>query len=250
MIQHIEKRIAHPLPEDEVWFIYQYIISSGMVIEEHNDVSVIGHMHSSDEARLITHRLIATFAEMVDCDLSQDTALYDGLLIHIKPLINRLNYQIRIRNPLLEDIKGELQDVWRLTQCAVNRVISGWGERAVSDDEVGYLTVHFQAAMERQIARKRVLLVCSTGIGTSHLLKSRILRAFPDWTIVGVVSAGSLPSVLTDDIELVVSTINLPAVAMPVVYVTAFFNDADIKRVTETVITEKLHRATSLVVEN
>lgn len=55
----IEKRIAHPLPEDEVWFIYQYIISSGVVIEEHNDVSVIGHMHSSDEARLITHRLIA-----------------------------------------------------------------------------------------------------------------------------------------------------------------------------------------------
>jgi transcriptional antiterminator len=69
---------------------------SGVVIEEHNDVSVIGHMHSSDEARLITHRLIASFAEMVDSDLSQDTALYDGLLIHIKPLINRLNYQIRI----------------------------------------------------------------------------------------------------------------------------------------------------------
>ena len=250
MIQRIEQRIVHPLPEDEVWFIYQYIISSGVVIEEHNDVSVIGHMHSSDEARLLTHRLIATFADMVDSDFSQDVALYDGLLIHIKPLINRLNYQIRIRNPLLDDIKGELQDVWRLTQCAVNRVFSGWGDQAVSEDEIGYLTVHFQAAMERQIARKRVLLVCSTGIGTSHLLKSRILRAFPDWTIVGVVSAGSLPSVLTDDIELVVSTINLPAIALPVVYVTAFFNDADIKRVTETVITEKLHRATSLVVEH
>ncbi len=199
---------------------------------------------------MITHRLIATFADMVDSDFSQDIALYDGLLIHIKPLINRLNYQIRIRNPLLDDIKGELQDVWRLTDCAVRWVFSGWGEQAVSEDEVGYLTVHFQAAMERQIARKRVLLVCSTGIGTSHLLKSRILRAFPDWTIVGVVSAGSLPSMLTEDIELVVSTINLPAIALPVVYVTAFFNDADIKRVTETVITEKLHRATFLVVEN
>jgi hypothetical protein len=53
-MMRIEQRIAHPLPEDEVWFIYQYIISSGVVIEEHNDVSVIGHMHSSDEARLIT----------------------------------------------------------------------------------------------------------------------------------------------------------------------------------------------------
>lgn len=38
--------------------------------------------------------------------------------------------------------------------------------------------------------------------------------------------------------ELIISTINLPTVTMPVAYVTAFFNDADIKRVTEMVITE------------
>ncbi|EBS7634350.1 PRD domain-containing protein [Salmonella enterica] len=249
MIQQIERRLDHPLPQDEVWFIYQYIISSGVAIEEHNDDSVISHMPSSSEARLITWRLITTFANMVDSDFSEDKALYDGLLIHIKPLINRLNYQIHIRNPLLEDIKEELQDVWQLTQCAVNRVFSGWGARAVSEDEVGYLTVHFQAAMERQIARKRVLLVCSTGIGTSHLLKSRIQRAFPDWTIVGVISAANLPAIVTEDIDLVISTINLPAITLPVVYVTAFFNDADIKRVTETLITDELHRATSLVVE-
>lgn len=250
MIQRIEKRIDHPLPEDEVWFIYQYIISSGVMIEEHNDISMIGHLHSSDEARMVAHRLITTFAEMTDCDFSEDSLLYDGLLIHLKPLINRLNYQIYIRNPLLDDIKQELQDVWRLTQRAVDQVFSERGESAVSEHEVGYLTVHFQAAMERQIARKRVLLVCSTGIGTSHLLKSRILRAFPDWTIVGVVSAASLQSALAQEIDLVVSTINMPAISMPVVYVTAFFNDADIQRVTETVITEKLHRATSLVTEN
>lgn len=251
MLRRIEKHIAHPLPEDEVWFIYQYIISSGVVVEERGDIRNPGNMHSSDEARLITGQLIATFSAMVDSDFRDDAALYDGLLIHIKPLINRLNYHIFIRNPLLEDIKGELQDVWKLTQRAVNQVFSAWGEAAVSEDEIGYLTVHFQAAMERQIAHKRILLVCSTGIGTSHLLKSRILRAFPDWTIVGVVSASGLQTFhAKDDIELVISTINLPAVDLPVVYVTAFFNDADIKRVTEAVITEKLHHATSVVVGN
>jgi activator of the mannose operon (transcriptional antiterminator) len=36
-----------------------------------------------------------------------------------------------------------------------------------------------------------------------------------------------------DNIELVISTINLPEIALPVVYVSAFFNDADIRRVTE-----------------
>lgn len=158
----------------------------------------------------------------MDCDFSEDSALYDGLLVHIKPLINRLNYRIHIRNPLLEDIKAELADVWRLTQYVVNQVFKTWGENAVSEDEVDYLTVHFQAAMERQIARKRVLLVCSTGIGTSHLLKSRILRAFPEWTIVDVISAANLSQVLPDNIELIISTINLPTVTMPVAYVTAF----------------------------
>ncbi|OON42137.1 hypothetical protein BTJ39_03000 [Izhakiella australiensis] len=244
MLQKIEARIAHPLPEDESWFIYQYIISSGVVVEERNDVSMMRYMHSSDEARQITTRLIAVFSVMIDIDLTGDSALYEGLLIHIKPLINRLNYRIYIRNPLLEEIKDELTDVWPLTQRAVNQVFSSWGKQAVSDDEIGYLTVHFQAALERQVVKKRVLLVCSTGIGTSHLLKSRVLRAFPDWTIVGVMPAASLNALQPqDNIELVISTINLPDFALPVVYVSAFFNDADIRRVTEKVITEKLHHA-------
>ncbi|MFI2827511.1 BglG family transcription antiterminator [Klebsiella aerogenes] len=251
MLQKIEARIAHPLPEDESWFIYQYIISSGMLVEERDDVSVLRNIRSSDEARQITSRLIALFSSVVDIDLTHDTALYEGLLIHIKPLLNRLNYRIYIRNPLLEDIKGELTEVWPLTLRVVNQVFAAWGENAVSEDEVGYLTVHFQAAMERQVARKRVLLVCSTGIGTSHLLKSRVLRAFPDWTIVGVLPAGSLHTLQRqDDIELVISTIHLPEIALPVVYVTAFFNDADIKRVTEKVITEKLHHAATSTASN
>ncbi|MGL1190078.1 hypothetical protein ACSTLK_23540, partial [Vibrio parahaemolyticus] len=61
--------------------------------------------------------------------------------------------------------------------------------------------------------------------------------------------AANLSQVLPDNIELIISTINLPTVTMPIAYVTAFFNDADIKRVTEMVITEKLHHATSRVVE-
>ncbi len=70
------------------------------------DVSIISHMQASNEARLITWRLITVFSDIVDCDFSEDSALYDGLLVHIKPLINRLNYRIHIRNPLLEDIKS------------------------------------------------------------------------------------------------------------------------------------------------
>ncbi|MCE0495654.1 BglG family transcription antiterminator [Vibrio salinus] len=243
MVEKIEQHMALSLPEDEVWFIYQYIISSGVLVIENHSSSFLHSELFSDEARDITSNLVRSFSRLINIELSNDKQLYDGLVVHIRPLINRLHYHINIRNPLLDDIKSELADVYRLTHIAAENVFIRCAQQRVSDDEVGYLTVHFQAAIERQITHKRVLLVCSTGIGTSHLLKSRILRAFPDWEIVAAVPASNLQSVNQKMApDLVISTIHVPEIDTPVVYVTAFLNDADLQRITETLITEKLHQ--------
>ncbi|CAG9295034.1 BglG family transcription antiterminator [Celerinatantimonas diazotrophica] len=244
MVAKIEQYITLSLPEDEVWFIYQYIISSGVLVAENHSDHAWHTELLSDEARDITLNLLEIFSNLISIDLSQDKQLYDGLVVHIRPLINRLYYQINIRNPLLDDIKNELADVYHLTRIAVEKVFTHCPQQTVSDDEVGYLAVHFQAAVERQITHKRVLLVCSTGIGTSHLLRSRILRAFPDWEIVATVPSDQLPSVtqqMTPD--LIISTVHVPEIETPVVYVTAFLNDTDLQRITEKLITEKLHQA-------
>lgn len=244
MVEKIEQHIHLSLPEDEVWFIYQYIISSGVLVVENQSHSLLHTELLSDQARDITLRLVTRFSQLINIDLVSDTQLYEGLVVHIRPLINRLHYKIVIRNPLLDDIKNEIADVYQLTRIAVENILITNAQQSVSDDEVGYLAVHFQAAIERQITHKRVLLVCSTGVGTSHLLKSRILRAFPDWEIVAAVPSDSLPSVsqqLAPD--LVISTVHVPEIETPVVYVTAFLNDADLQRVTDKLITEKLHQA-------
>lgn len=58
-----------------------------------------------------------------------------------------------------------------MTQQAMSEVCQRFQLKPVAEDEIGYLTIHFQAALERQIAHKRILVVCSSGVGTSHLLK-------------------------------------------------------------------------------
>lgn len=234
MVARIERHIQHALPGDEVGFIYQYIVSSGIVMEERGEKTPSHAQFSTEESRKITSELIRCFSELIQRDLSPDALLFDGLLIHIKPLLNRLKYRILIRNPLLMDIKNEFGEIFALTQLAMRLTVQHFHLSSVADDEVGYLSVHFQAALERQIAHKRILVVCSSGVGTSHLLKSRILRAFPDWIIAGVVSASNMASFCQQDpVDLVISTIHLEQIALPVVYVTAFFNDEDIRRVTE-----------------
>ncbi|MCL2900363.1 BglG family transcription antiterminator [Brenneria tiliae] len=248
MIEKIEQRINNRLPDNEVWFIYQYIVSSGIVIEEHGDRSVARQQLSNGQSRRVTLKLIDIFSTLINIDLRADTLLYDGLLIHIKPLLNRLKYHIRIRNPLLEDIKSELRDIYHITERVTQLLCQRFQLPPIAEDEVGYLTVHFQAALERQIAHRRILVVCSSGVGTSHLLKSRILRAFPDWIIVGVVSAGSMAAFCRREaVDLVISTIHLEERQTPIVYVSAFFNDDDIKRVTEKVIAGQLHQAVNLL---
>ncbi|MBJ7221414.1 MULTISPECIES: BglG family transcription antiterminator [unclassified Brenneria] len=248
MVDKIEQRIDNRLPADEVWFIYQYIISSGIVIEERGDNLYSRHQLSNGESRRIALNLIDIFSDFINIDLRADSLLYDGLLIHIKPLLNRLKYRIRIRNPLLEDIKDELRDIYQITERVTQQLCRRFQLQPIAEDEVGYLTVHFQAALERQIARRRILVVCSSGVGTSHLLKSRILRAFPDWSIVGVVSASNMAAFCRqEEVDLVISTIHLEEQHIPIVYVSAFFNDDDIKRVTEKLIASQLHQAVNLL---
>lgn len=245
MVARIEQRIGCALPADEVGFIYQYIVSSGIVVEERGDQVTLHNQFSTAESVKITCELIDRFSAFIQQDLSQDRLLFDGLLVHIKPLLNRLKYHIHIRNPLLDDIKQEMKEIFSLTQQAMQLTARTFALSPVAEDEIGYLCVHFQAALERQIAHKRILVVCSSGVGTSHLLKSRILRAFPDWEIAGVVSASNQAAFCQHHaVDLVITTIHLDAGAIPAVYVSAFFNDDDIRRVTDAMIGSQLPNGT------
>ncbi|MCW0331031.1 BglG family transcription antiterminator [Pantoea ananatis] len=244
MVRQVEQRLGQSVPADEVGFIYQYIISSGIVVEERGSDMLPQYQLSNEASRNITIELIRCFSELIQQDLTADPLLFEGLLFHIKPLLNRLKYHISIRNPLLDDIKTELSEIFTLTQRAMQLTAARFHYGSIADDEVGYLCVHFQAALERQIAHKRILLVCSSGVGTSHLLKSRILRAFPDWIIAGVISASNLGDFCQQEpVDLVISTIHLDTSLFPVVYVTAFFNDDDIRRVTDAMIGSRLPKA-------
>lgn len=241
MVAQIEQRMGCTLPADEVGFIYQYIVSSGIVVEERGDNLPLHNQFSTAESVKITCELIDRFSTFIQRDLAQDRLLFDGLLVHIKPLLNRLKYHINIRNPLLDDIRLEMKEIFSLTQQAMQLTARTFSLSPVADDEIGYLCVHFQAALERQIARKRVLVVCSSGVGTSHLLKSRILRAFPDWEIAGVISASNYAAFCQNQtVDLVITTIHLDAGSVPAVYVSAFFNDDDIRRVTDAMIGSQL----------
>ncbi|HIF9180404.1 TPA: BglG family transcription antiterminator [Photobacterium damselae] len=66
MVEKIEQHITLPLPEDEVWFIYQYIISSGVLVVGNQSSNVLHPELFSDEARDVTSDLVQNFSHLIN----------------------------------------------------------------------------------------------------------------------------------------------------------------------------------------
>ena len=230
-IQWLETEYNTSLPTIEVSYIYQYIVSSGI---HYNLATSDENMHSNREATHYAEQLIKTVSVLLAIDLSYDATLKSALVSHIKPMLNRLVYGITIHNPLLEEIKQELTSVSKLVKETVEKINTQLSLPSTSDDEVAYLTVYIQAAIEKIKISKKIILVCSSGIGTSQLLYSRIKRAFPEWEIIDIVPGAHLKETLEKKAcDLIISTIRLDDINLPIAYVSALFSTKDITRVTE-----------------
>lgn len=106
---------------------------------------------------------------------------------------------------------------------------------SVNEDEIGFLAIHFCGALERLNSSKetsvKALIVCSTGIGTSFLLKSKINAKFKDKIeILDVCAMYQIKTYPEDEYDLIISTIPLEAKKDSIV-VTPLLNEDDIEQI-------------------
>lgn len=154
--------------------------------------------------------LIETCGALLDWDLGNDRLLRDGLAAHWGPALYRLRNRLPIRNPLLDQIKTQYASLFRAVREACTAVFPALD---IPDDEIGYLVLHFGSAIERSGSggeRFRAMVVCSAGIGTAHMLASRIRAEFPEIDIVANLSWFDVKDTSRETWDLLVSTIPLP----------------------------------------
>lgn len=152
------------------------------------------------------------------------------LLSHMKPMVNRMNHQINIKNNLLSDIKLEYGRLFEIIKETANDVAKTFKLNTISDDEVGYITIYFAKHMEASPLVKRIIIMCSSGIGTSELLKVKVQKAFPDVEIVDVLSSTRFKNNLQDyqNIDFILTTINAESTKeIPSLLVSAMFTEKD-----------------------
>ena len=217
------------LPESETFYLFQYLISSRME-KEPNKLN-----RKSKEALAITDFFATEMSRLMGMKVDHQPNRQD-LYEHIDPLLYRLKNEIIVKNDLLGDIKLEYPEVFQQVQQVSQAAEEKFQLNEISEDEIGFLTLYFVKYKEMIHSKKRVLIMCSSGVGTSELLKVKVRKAFPELEIVDVLSARKFSKAPEkyQNIDLILTTVNLTIDMMiPTILVNSVFTKQDEKRVKE-----------------
>ena len=102
------------------------------------------YINNSEE---VTNMMIDIMSEFLNINLREDELLQKGLLLHIKPMLNRLNYDIQIKNPLLKEIKERFSEILGLCMLSIRLMSPYYNITNISIDEISYIATYFLLKM-------------------------------------------------------------------------------------------------------
>lgn len=216
------------LPEDEIGYIALHLLGAKMQAGVSDKELNIVDDKEEKLPVVIAKEIIAIAEKALGIGLGQDNQLLNGLVMHLRPTINRVKYGLTLRNPMLEEIEESYPEGYGVAWMA-SRVFEKHLGKKVSKEEIGYMALHLQAAIERQRKPLRVVVVCTTGIGTSQLVATRLEKRFRQIEIVDVVSQLKLNSIMLEDVDLIVSTVPVH-IEKPLVTISPLLNENDIRK--------------------
>lgn len=174
---YLEKEFEIDIPKAEIAFIAMHIQGAKRnAIQEDIEVDV-----EDVKIQTMLEDMVTYVDRKLQTSLCLDEELRCGLMVHLKPAFMRMQHHMRIYNPLLAQIKSDYQEIYEVCKEAC-QVWQDYFEHTIPEDEIGYIAMHFGAAMERETKNAyhmrpiKVGIVCSSGIGVSALLLARMRK--------------------------------------------------------------------------
>lgn len=174
--------------------------------------------------------LIEKVSNLLSLDLSKDNHLKLMLSNHISKMIFRLRNQIYITNPALEEIKKQYSSLFNVIWIAI-RELGKYYEINIPNEELAFIVIHFQLAIEKIVKPLNVVVICQNGIATSELIMSKLHKIFDSDAKITNINVRELDFYDLSNIDLIISTIALPEVTIPVIEVSPILTKGEIESV-------------------
>ena len=225
IITKLSARFQIEIPEAEIGYITMHL--QGAKLRQHEGQLLEA---SNLQTFMQAKKLIQCMEDATGDDLMDNAPLLEGLVTHLKPAIYRIQQDMGITNPLLKSIRKDYEELFQIVKDAVGKVFP---ELRIPDEEIGYLVMHFGSVLLGLKGEKdlKAYIVCSSGIGTSKMLVSRLQREIPEIAEIKNVSLFELNELQISDRDLVISTIYLQDFTKEYMIVSPFMTQEEIKQV-------------------
>lgn len=213
------------VPESEIAFVTTHLRGAKHLTDS-------GTFSENEQIQAVTlaSQLINYVSEQTDRDLNSEMLL-KGLTAHLRPTLRRLTNQLSINNPLLGSIQRDYPKLFKIVREGFDSI---YRDIPVPDEEIGYLVLHFGAAIlqDDQQVQLSALVVCASGIGTSKMLVTRLRKAIPQLKQLKTISLFELERTLEQQpFDVVVSTIDLGEVPYRYIHVSPILTEREISQI-------------------
>ncbi len=241
LIDTLAQKLQLDIPDAEIGYITMHLKGAryhqGLYDEsilKFNELII-----SNYQLTALINKMLNRAETLTGYPLKKNSALLVGLVDHIRLSINRIQMKLDIRNPLLDKIKENYPDIYAVAVDVVGILEEGLNI-AMPDAEIGYIAMHLGSAIEalknqdsHSNTRYKVVVTCTSGIGTSKMLAERIRSEFNQIDIEAILSTTQISEVwlLEKNVDLIISTVHFENRLTPVVMVNPLLMDTDIQKI-------------------
>lgn len=138
----------YDLSRTEMEYIYYFMISQNKIFLHP------GKGNTQFDEEKIVRDFISSVQNLLLVDLVEDKALFDSISMHMDSTIYRMLFDIKITNPLKNEIKNNYSDIYKACKKA-GKIIENIFNKELSDDEISFLTMHIAVSLEKRKDKKK-----------------------------------------------------------------------------------------------
>ncbi len=217
LLDNIEKGYKIVFSEDEKYYIQVFVLAFQLDESSVNFGAV----------EFFVNTVIKYWSIKCNLSLESDEILKNTLTTHMIPVFTRIKHGISVENDLMHEIKQRYKNTYTIVEKSIQK-LEFWNQ--MRPEDIGFITLHLAASLERNKKTLNTLLVHGTFAGAKLLLQSKIKNNLPEIRITEEMNIAEYQPSFAQNFDLIVSTVQLNAMNTPIIIINNIMTDNDIIR--------------------
>ncbi|WP_434797849.1 BglG family transcription antiterminator [Terrisporobacter vanillatitrophus] len=221
----IEKVIDKKIHNDKIDYLLK-IFKGAKIAKDFN-------LKKEEKINKITSEVLTELCTMLNIEVDSDAEFIRQMQLHLEIAIYRVENNLIINNPLLEEIKYKMSFIYGITEEILSKKKDIIGVE-FPEAEIAYMAMYFGTIFEKYAKGNfsaNVLVVCNGGLATSSLLKSRMNLIIPEIKIQSICRLKDVDDYLNKEIDFIVSTVPLQMEDYKVIQVNPLLESGDLQKI-------------------